>query len=287
MAIERMLKPVDEHVALARDTHGANALKLRIAVYGSFAANVSLAVIQVFAAVSSGSLSLFTTMADALFDPLSNLNLLICHRAVERVNAHKFPSGKARIETAGNIVFCFLMSSVNMILIAMSIMQLQQGFATDPNKKPEGLHVPSIAAVSVAFSTKLLLFLCCWPLRRAYSNINILWEDHRNDLFINGFGILTSAGGGTLRWWIDPAGAIALSVLVITLWMYTAYGEFLLLIGKAADQELHQWITYICEFRLPDFFFSFFFSLGYWGFGFGANSAPTRAFLPLFLLPVF
>jgi hypothetical protein len=28
----------------------------------------------------------------------------------------------------------------------------------------------------------------------------MLWEDHRNDLFINGFGILTSAGGAKLKW---------------------------------------------------------------------------------------
>jgi hypothetical protein len=28
----------------------------------------------------------------------------------------------------------------------------------------------------------------------------MLWEDHRNDLFINGFGLLMSAGGSKLAW---------------------------------------------------------------------------------------
>lgn len=68
--IERLLKPVDEHVRLAREEQGADALQFKIAVRGSFAANILLAVLQVYGATSSGSLSLFTTMADAIFDPM-------------------------------------------------------------------------------------------------------------------------------------------------------------------------------------------------------------------------
>lgn len=35
---------------------------------------------------------------------------------------------------------------------------------------------------------KFLLFLYCLPLRKQSSQVEVLWEDHRNDLFINGFG---------------------------------------------------------------------------------------------------
>ena len=68
--IEKLLKPVDEHVRLAKEEQGSDALQFKIAVNGSFAANVILAVLQVYGATSSGSLSLFTTMADAIFDPM-------------------------------------------------------------------------------------------------------------------------------------------------------------------------------------------------------------------------
>jgi hypothetical protein len=97
--IERMLKPVEEHLAEAKAEAGAEHLKFQIAVYGSFAANIALAGLQIYGAVSSGSLSLFTTMADAIFDPLSNVTLIISNRAVKRVDANRFPSGKARLET--------------------------------------------------------------------------------------------------------------------------------------------------------------------------------------------
>ncbi|WPH03425.1 metal tolerance protein 3 [Acrodontium crateriforme] len=243
--IERLLKPVDEHVRLAKEEQGDDALQYKIAVYGSFAANVLLAILQVYGAVSSGSLSLFTTMADAIFDPCSNLTLILSNRAVNRVDPRRFPSGKARIETAGNITFCFLMTSVSFILIVLSSKELAEKSAEVK------FHLPSVVAVAVAFATKLALFLYCWALRNKYSQIRILWEDHRNDLFINGFGLLTSIGGSKLRPWIDPMGAIILSVLISFLWLRTAYSEFQLLIGVSADTAFLQHITYISMTHSP------------------------------------
>lgn len=254
--IERWLRPVDEHVRLAEEFDGENKLRYRIAVQGSFAANLLLAALQIYAAVSSGSLSLFTTMADAIFDPLSNITLITCHRAIKTVDPRRFPSGKARIETAGNIVFCFLMTAVSFILIVLSIMELSHGTPSTGNST-KSFHLPSVIAVAVAFTTKLALFAYCWTLRNVYSQIRILWEDHRNDLFVNGFGLLTSIGGSKLKWFIDPLGAIILSILISTLWLRTAYFEFQLLIGVSADTPMLQWITYICQSFLSPFFSSF------------------------------
>ncbi|EON62318.1 hypothetical protein W97_01539 [Coniosporium apollinis CBS 100218] len=245
--IQRLLKPVDEHRRQAKEEQGDEQLRFRIAVQGSFAANILLAGLQLYAAIASGSLSLFTTMADSLFDPLSNLMLILSNRAVNRVDPRKFPSGKARIETAGNIVFCFLMCAVSFILIVMSSRDLAVGHGEDT----KGFHLPAVIAVAIAFCTKLTLFLYCWALRNKYSQIRILWEDHRNDLLINGFGLLTSVLGSKLRWWIDPMGAIILSCLIVFLWLRTAYSEFQLLIGVSADPHMLQLITYISMTHSP------------------------------------
>jgi divalent metal cation (Fe/Co/Zn/Cd) transporter len=241
--IQMLLKPVDDHRREAKDRDGANELRYKIAVRGSFIANVCLAGLQLYAAASSGSLSLFTTMADALFDPMSNICLMVSHRAVNRVDPRKFPSGKARIETAGNIVFCFLMTAVSLIIIVQSIRTLVEGSKT----LTTDFHLASIIAVAMAFSTKLALFLYCFALRNLYSQIRILWEDHRNDLLINGTGLMFSLLGSKLRWWIDPMGAIVISCLITFLWLRTAYSEFQLLIGVSADTNMLQLITYICK----------------------------------------
>jgi cation diffusion facilitator family transporter len=243
-----MLKPVEDHCAEAKQEAGEDKMKFRIAVYGSFVANVLLAALQLYGAISSGSLSLFTTMADAIFDPMSNVTLIVTNRAVKHVDPSRFPSGKARLETVGNIVFCFLMTAVSFILIAFSIRELVSGSHEEVNS----FHLPSVIAVATAFATKLGLFLYCWALKDKYSQINILWQDHRNDLLINGFGILTSVGGSKLKWWIDPMGAIILSCLISGIWLHTAFSEFLLLVGITASVETQQLITYVCLTHSPD-----------------------------------
>lgn len=88
--------------------------------------------------------------------------------------------------------------------------------------------------------------LYCWPLKSSNSQIQILWEDHRNDLFINGLGIITSVLGAKVIWWLDPAGAILLSILIIASWGNTALDEFQLLIGISAKPEFLQLVTYTC-----------------------------------------
>lgn len=246
--IQRWLKPVDEHIRTAKEFDGANHLKYQIAVRGSFAANIILAILQVYGAISNGgSLSLFTTMADAIFDPLSNILLILSNRAVKHVDGRRFPSGKARLETAGNIVFCSLMTCVSFIIIVLSLLELR----SPPKEDTKHFHIPSVVAVGIASVTKLVLFAYCFTLRNVYSQVRILWEDHRNDLFINGFGLMTSVGGSKLVWWIDPMGAIILSVLISVLWLHTAYREFLLLIGVTADTQMQQWITYISMTHSP------------------------------------
>src|SRR3569833_1211507 len=241
--IERMLKSVEEHRADALREAGAEALHLKIAVYGSLVANLVLSALQIFAAVTSGSLSLITTMADAVFDPLSNLILILSNRATHHVNPRRFPAGRARLEPAGNILFCFIMIAVSVLIIAFSIRDLSSRWG---EVGVNGFHLSSIVAVITSFTTKLGLFIYCCPLRKRYSQVRIVWQDHRNDLLINGFGILTSVGGSKLIWWIDSLGAIVLSVLFIILWLRTAWTEFLLLVCVAASIESQQLFTFIC-----------------------------------------
>ena len=140
------------------------------------------------------------------------------------------------------------MTAVSLILIVESIRQLTGGHGDAETSK---LHLPSVIAVSIAFATKLGLFLYCWALRNKYSQIRILWEDHRNDLFINGFGLMTSVLGSKIAWWIDPAGAVVLSLLIAFLWLRTAYSEFQLLIGVSADTGFLQHVTYISMTHSP------------------------------------
>ncbi|KAI2609305.1 hypothetical protein GGR54DRAFT_385065 [Hypoxylon sp. NC1633] len=247
--IEHLLKSVDEHKAEHAHEAGEDHLRHQIAVWGSLAANIVLSILQMYGAISSGSLSLFTTMADSIFDPLSNLQLILVHNSVKRVDPDRFPSGKARLESVGNITFCFMMIAVSLILIAFSCQDISNRFGS--GAAVNDFHLPSVIAVSIAFATKFALFLYCWGIKDKYSQVDILWQDHRNDLLINGFGVLTSVGGSKLAWWIDPMGAVILSLVISGVWLHQAFEEFMKLVGKAAPVEMHQLITYVCVTYSP------------------------------------
>ncbi|KAK6208738.1 cation efflux family protein [Colletotrichum tabaci] len=194
-AIKRMLKPVDELVAEARQETSDNQPQFRVAVWGSFGPNVVLTALQIYAVISTGSLSLITTMADAILDSLSNLTLILADRAIKCVNPRHFPASKARLETVGNIVFCFFMKSASLVIIAFAAREL----VGQPMKKgTEAFRIEPIVVVCVAFASKLVLYLFCFSLRHRYSHVRIFWSDNRNDLLVNGFGILTS-GIDTVR----------------------------------------------------------------------------------------
>jgi hypothetical protein len=96
------------------------------------------------------------------------------------------------------------MGSVNLVVIVESARTLIA-------KEGDGLapfHLPSIIAVAAALGNnkslivstvtfhlihiftvvKFLLFLYSYSLRGNSSQVQVLWQDHRNDLWINGFG---------------------------------------------------------------------------------------------------
>lgn len=65
--------------------------KIRFAVNASFAVNCCLFVIQMYAAVSTGSLSLFATAADAFMDLVSSFVMFTTSRMAARPSIYKYP----------------------------------------------------------------------------------------------------------------------------------------------------------------------------------------------------
>ncbi|KAI0756392.1 CDF-like metal transporter [Daedaleopsis nitida] len=239
--IDDLLKPMEDHTNDARAEEEIARLPVKIAVWASLLANFSLCVLQMYAAISSLSLSLLATGIDSVFDIGSNILLFWLHEKADALDANKWPVGGSRLETIGNIVYGFLMGSVNLVVIVESARTL---ITRNSEATTNELHVPSLIAVGAALGVKFLLFLYCFGYRQASSQVRMLWEDHRNDLFINGFGLLMSAGGSKLRWYLDPMGAIIIAAGVIAAWWRTIYRQFELLAGKSAPHDFIQLLIY-------------------------------------------
>ncbi|KAF8807919.1 CDF-like metal transporter [Phlegmacium glaucopus] len=238
--ISSLLKPMEEHTEDAKIEEEAARLRVKIAIYASLCCNFVLCVVQLYAAISSVSLSLLATGIDSVFDIGSNVVLFWLHRKAAKMDINKWPVGGARLETIGNIVYGLLMGSVNLVVIVESIRNL----ITKHGNGLSNFHLPSIIAVGAALAVKFLLFLYSYSLRSKSSQVQVLWQDHRNDLWINAFGILMSTGGSKLRWYLDPMGAIIIALGIIISWSHTIYTEFELLAGKSAPHDFLQLLVY-------------------------------------------
>ncbi|ORY07725.1 hypothetical protein K493DRAFT_310109 [Basidiobolus meristosporus CBS 931.73] len=219
-------------------------IKVKIAVYGSFGANIALFFLQLYAAVNSGSLSLFATMADSFMDLFSSAVLVFAARAATNGNLLKYPVGKARMETVGIIVFSALMGALSLQLIIEGVRTL-----LGQNHSP-ALDTWSIVCVSSALVTKFILYLYCGALRE-FPAAKTFAQDHQNDLLVNGFGLTASLLGTKIAWWIDPVGALIVALVILRSWTSTAYENIQLIVGKSADANFLKKVTYIALTHHP------------------------------------
>ncbi|KAI9054943.1 hypothetical protein LZ554_002086 [Drepanopeziza brunnea f. sp. 'monogermtubi'] len=238
--IDAYLGAHDEEAAEVEDQK-ENGGKIKFAVYGSTSVNLFLFVIQVYAAVSTGSLSLFGTAADAFMDLVSSTVMLITSRMARKPSLQKYPVGRKRVETVGIILFCALMTTVSIELIIESARSLAGGPRND-----DTLKLIPLLFVGIAIFSKGCMFVYCFLLRR-YPSAAIFMQDHRNDIVVNIFGLIMSIVGTKFRrvWFLDPAGAICIAILILTSWASTAYEHMWFLVGKTAPQDFLNKLVYV------------------------------------------
>ncbi|KAI0229574.1 hypothetical protein L0F63_003785 [Massospora cicadina] len=216
--IDSLLTPIGE------ETDDSEALlKLKLAIYGSVGANVLLFLLQLYAAVKTGSLSLFATMADAFMDLLSSVILMLTAKAAESKTAPIFSS---------------LMSTVSVQLMVEGIKSLLS------RRVDLELDYISIGCVVFALGSKMFLYAYCVALSQ-YPSANILALDHRNDIIVNVFGLSMSVLGHRFAWWIDPVGCLLVALLILRSWVSTAIEHIDLIVGVSADPAFLQRLTYI------------------------------------------
>ncbi|KAI1498970.1 cation efflux family-domain-containing protein [Biscogniauxia marginata] len=229
----------DDEEQLQVEEDARIAPKIKFAVNASFAANFCLFVIQLYAAVSTGSLSLFATAADAFMDLVSSFVMLITSRLAARASVYKYPVGRTRIETIGIILFCALMTTVAIQLLIESGRSLAEG----PTESRE-LHIIPIIFVGIAILAKGSLMFYCLAYRK-YPAVHVFFIDHRNDIVVNIFGLIMSVVGDRFVWYLDPLGAILIALLILFSWVANAFEQVWLLVGKSAPRDFISKLIYM------------------------------------------
>jgi divalent metal cation (Fe/Co/Zn/Cd) transporter len=218
-----------------------SAFHIKAAVALSIYGTILVAGLQIYAAVTTLSLSLFVTMAESCCEAASNIGLDYLHRRSKRLNGSpRWPAGAERLGNAGNICFAFALMAVSLVLVVESIRAL-----ASPEHELGRFHVAAIVAAACGFGIKLFLAVYCFIFRKYSSQLEMLWKDNRNDCFEYGFAIFTSAAGAKLQWWVDPAGAMAIALVIMITWIGTVRSEFLELCGLGAAPSVVQEIIFI------------------------------------------
>jgi divalent metal cation (Fe/Co/Zn/Cd) transporter len=99
--------------------------------------------------------------------------------------------------------------------------------------------------LGVGILLKLVLWIYCLRLNASASlssdTVAALAEDHFNDVLSNGAAIITaSIAFNTIAWWVDPVGAILISLVIIYRWGEIIHEQVKKIVGHTAPPEFIQ-----------------------------------------------
>lgn len=220
---------------------------VRRAINLSFAANVFLFCVKVFAAVYSGSLSVIVSTIDSSLDLLSNFMVWATSRAVARRDREHYPVGKSRLEPLILIVFASIMGVSAFQLVIEGLTRIGEG------SRPAKIDPVSYTVIGTTILVKLFLSIYCFTLRTLSDSVAALFQDHRNDVITNSFTLvaLLLIGFYPNLWFLDPVTAIILGLLIVWTWALTGARHVLRLAGRTAPPSSVSAVLYLACNHYP------------------------------------
>lgn len=213
--------------------------------------NVCLTIAKAVAVALSGSISITSSLVDSCVDLISGAIFWWTTRAMKKRNPYNYPQGRTKLEPIAITILSVIMSLAALQLIQESISKI-----VDFTSNKRSIPSVDIATICIALSTiviKLILYLVCR--RVSSSTVQALAMDHRNDVLSNTvaliFGYVGSlqmfekTGKTELRY-LDPIGAILISIYIMVNWWKTGYGQIKLLTGYTAKPMFLSKLTWIC-----------------------------------------
>lgn len=151
------------------------------------------------------------------------------------------------------MVLSVVMSLASFQLIINSIQKIVE--FTSRNGTIPTVQLPVILIAAFTVVSKFVLFILCHCFGRSSSSVRALALDHRNDVLSNIVAIICGYLGsqefmgkvgeyGVV--YIDPIGAIIISIYILVNWWKTGYEQTKLLTGHTADPNFLSKITWIC-----------------------------------------
>lgn len=203
----------------------------------TLSANILLFFIKLAASIQSGSLSVVSSLIDSALDLFSGVTIGITSYLMHHYNQYQYPVGRNRLEPVAIIITAAVMGTAALQIITTSITDIINN-SINPN-----INEFSGSIIALTILLKGVLFLLCY--RVESPSVKALATDHRNDFASNiaalVFGIL-----GTYIWkYLDPIGAILLSLYIIINWILVGKEQMINLTGYRADRRFTSKLIWI------------------------------------------
>ncbi|CAG5136550.1 unnamed protein product [Candidula unifasciata] len=219
--------------------------------------NILLLIAKAVASALSGSISIISSLVDSCLDLFSGIIMWWATRAVKNRDPYNYPQGRTKLEPVAVIILSVVMALCSLQLIRESVEKIIH-LASD------GASLPNVDVVTFLISgstvvIKLVLWLVC---RRVNSAIvQALAQDHRNDVLSNTVAIICgylgsqnfmSVTGEYGFAFVDPVGAIIISIYIMFNWWQTGSEQIKMLTGHTARPDLLSKLTWVCVNHHPE-----------------------------------
>jgi cation diffusion facilitator family transporter len=219
----------------------------RIALELSLWINVFVTVTKLVAYIRTSSLSVLAALVDSVLDIVSQLvlNYTEKHSSLQRSSAF-YPAGASRLEPVGVLTCAALMGMASFEVVKESIERLASGMSSFLDVSMSSFW----SLVGIILLKLGLLYLCQrasglklgtsrQSVQQTDPTLEALAQDHWNDALSNGVAAiaLLIALRNPHLWWVDPLGAIMISLYIIHSWYSTGKEQVEQLTGKAAPTE--------------------------------------------------
>ncbi|ORY99560.1 cation efflux family-domain-containing protein [Absidia repens] len=239
--------PLLSTTATATTFDGTNSKRtslwiIHLAINLSFVANLALFATKCFLALFSGSMAILASAFESFLDIVSNAIIFFTIRIIRHKDYYTYPVGKSRMEPLGIIVFAVIITTSFTQVLMNSIERL-----TEPGKAGEELDLSMGALILLGANIAIKAVLWFWCAKiKGSSSVDALAHDHENDVvFSIASTIFPIVGIWAKMPWLDPVGAIILSIYIIYEWMNILLENIRRLTGQAASSEDIKQLTYM------------------------------------------
>jgi len=234
------------------DSNDKRSTPLRaFAIKASLYVNVAILITKIYAYARTFSLSVLAALIDSALDVVSQKVLESTENHSNKVKRSSalYPAGAARLEPVGVLTCAALMGMASFEVLKESLEEL---FVTRGSivQIHQNQNMLSFWGMLFIVLIKFALLALCESAQKEQdkmkfvhdSTLEALSQDHRNDAFSNAIAAVALLATMTSvnLWWVDPVGAIFISLYIIHSWYTTGQEQIEQLTGKAAPEEFIQ-----------------------------------------------